>query len=266
MAENGKSKGSPVKMLPLLIGKLRQYKGMKSKHTSPSGSGSNSARSMGRNQKYHPQKAELRFAKVFYEVRAKYDLDVDDYCLLYSIHKATGTKNAVFKRNYTELGEIFDRKRGTIKTAFDGLLSKGLIKESPQGITVPKDVKAELGGHGRFSIIDYDLKGHWDLGWNECCLLWSLYQLSKQDGFAFCSDKFLSNTLIMPERTVKQAVKNLEASGAITRERGYKKRKVTIESELRSVLAMIEGVHKKKELLEVWSVQNIIEYIQERDG
>jgi DNA-binding MarR family transcriptional regulator len=221
---------------------------------------------MGKTAKHQPQKANLRFAKVFYEVRAKYDLDVDDYCLLYSIHKTTGTKNAVFKRTDTELGKIFDRTRATIRIALNGLSDKGLIKESLQGITIPKDVKAELGGNGRFSIIDYDLKRHWDLGWNECCLLWSLFQLSKQHGFAFCSDKFLSETLLMPERTVKQAVKNLEANEAITRERGYKERKVIIESELRNVLMMIEKIHKKERFGEEWSVQRILEYIQERDG
>ncbi len=239
---------------------------MKSKHTSSSGGGSNSSRSMGKNQKYHPPKANLRFAKVFYEVRAKYDLDVDDYCLLYSIHKATGTKNAVFKRTDTELGKIFGRTRGTTRIALNGLSDKGLITESPQGITIPKVVKTELGGNGRFSIIDYDLKRHWGLGWNECCLLWSLFQLSKQHGFAFCSDKFLSETLLMPERTVKQAVKNLEANEAITRERGYKKRKITIESKLRNVLIMIEKIHKKEQFWEEWSVERILEYIQEQDG
>ena len=198
---------------------------MKSKHI-PSGSGLTDTASKGKPPNTKPLNAELRFIKVFYRLREKYGVSVSDYCLLYCLHKDTGLKNAVSKRSNKELAEILGEHRNTVRDSINRLLSKALIQKSPKGLTVDKEVKKELReGEGYFSIIDLDLKKSLGLGWNECYLLWSLFLLEKRTGFSFSGTEHFCKTLFMPERTVKEALKTLEAKAIIERAQRFQNSK-----------------------------------------
>jgi len=218
---------------------------MKSKQI-PSGSGLTTTVSKGKQSNTKPLNAELRFIKVFYRLREKYGVSVSDYCLLYCLHKDTNVKNAVSKLANKELAEILREHRNTVSNGIKRLLKKSLIDKSPKGLTVDKEVKKELReGEGYFSIIDLDLKKSLGLGWNECCLLWSLFLLEKRTGFSFSGTKHFCKTLFMPERTVKEALKTLEAKAMIERAQRFqnskKGRVVKIAPEIRKELAKSEN-------------------------
>jgi DNA-binding MarR family transcriptional regulator len=223
---------------------------MESKHIPVSGKGAIPTNAVGTPKKSPPKKADGGFAKVFYKLREKYGLSVSDYCVLYCIHKDTATKNAVSKRSNKELAEILGEHRNTVRNGIERLLGKGLIEKSSKGMTVAKEVKTELReGNGYFSVIDFDLKKNLGLGWNECYLLWSLFLLEKSKGVAFPGTEHLCNTLFMADRTVKEALKVLEAKGMIERaqkfQHGTKRRFIKVAPGVRVLLAESENKYAK---------------------